>query len=162
MGYPFLPSTFTTTRCINIKIKSTLGQQGQRLEYRTCLVYCIGKPLASNCLLFKWTVTAFRHCKTVELYNNKHQTRVTDPLLNQCWSSVYDAVSTLIQQWVNISCLLCSVLCHFRRSRGHLCSHQYQILCCLAWSALYSPAFSTKIASLDRVGRGVPEREAKK
>ena len=28
------------------------------------------------------------------------------PLLDQCWSTVYDAGPTVIQQWVNVSCLL--------------------------------------------------------
>ena len=32
--------------------------------------------------------------------------RVTDPLLAQCWSSVYDTGPTLNQQWVYVSCLL--------------------------------------------------------
>ena len=29
------------------------------------------------------------------------ETRVTDPSLVQCWSTVYDAGPTLNQQWVN-------------------------------------------------------------
>ena len=33
-------------------------------------------------------------------------TRDIHPLLNQCWSTVYDADQTLIQQWMNVSCLL--------------------------------------------------------
>ena len=34
------------------------------------------------------------------------QARVTDPLMVQCWSSFYDAVTTLTHQWLNSSCLL--------------------------------------------------------
>ena len=34
------------------------------------------------------------------------KTRDIHPLLAQCWSSVYDAGSTLSQQWLNVSCLL--------------------------------------------------------
>ena len=34
------------------------------------------------------------------------QARVTDPLMAQCWSSFYDAGTTLTHQWLNASCLL--------------------------------------------------------
>ena len=34
------------------------------------------------------------------------QTRDIEPLLWQCWSTVYDAGPTLTQQWFNVSCLL--------------------------------------------------------
>ena len=34
------------------------------------------------------------------------QARVTDPLMAQCWSSFYDAGTTLTHQWLNTSCLL--------------------------------------------------------
>ena len=34
------------------------------------------------------------------------QARVTDPLMAQCWSSLYDAGTTLTHQWLNTSCLL--------------------------------------------------------
>ena len=34
------------------------------------------------------------------------QTRDIEPLLVQCWSTVYDAGPTLNQQWLNVSCLL--------------------------------------------------------
>ena len=34
------------------------------------------------------------------------QARVTVPLMVQCWSSFYDAGTTLTHQWVNASCLL--------------------------------------------------------
>ena len=34
------------------------------------------------------------------------QTRDIEPLLFQCWSTVYDAGPTLNQQWLNASCLL--------------------------------------------------------
>ena len=33
------------------------------------------------------------------------RTRYTDPMLSQCWSSVYDAGPTLSQNWVSVSCL---------------------------------------------------------
>ena len=34
------------------------------------------------------------------------QTRHIEPLLVQCWSTVYDACPTLSQQWLNVSCSL--------------------------------------------------------
>ena len=34
------------------------------------------------------------------------QAHVTDPLMVQCWSSFYDADTTLTHQWVNASFLL--------------------------------------------------------
>ena len=34
------------------------------------------------------------------------QARVTDPLMAQCWSSFYDAGTTLTHPWLNASCLL--------------------------------------------------------
>ena len=43
-----------------------------------------------------------------------HQTRAIEPLLVQCWSSVYDAGPTLNQQWLNGSCLLVSLEYLFR------------------------------------------------
>ena len=39
------------------------------------------------------------------------QTRYIEPLLVQCWSTVYDAGPTLNQQWLNVSCLLGHGLC---------------------------------------------------
>ena len=38
------------------------------------------------------------------------QTRDIEPLLVQCWASVYDAGPTLNQQWLNVSCLLRGLL----------------------------------------------------
>ena len=34
------------------------------------------------------------------------QTRYINPMLVQCWSTVYDAGPTLYQHWVDVSCLL--------------------------------------------------------
>ena len=34
------------------------------------------------------------------------QTRYIHPILDQCWSTVYDAGPTLVQYWVDVSCLL--------------------------------------------------------
>ena len=47
------------------------------------------------------------------------QTRDIDPMLNQRWSTVYDAGSTLSQHWVDVSCFLGQ----FRRNRWMLCRH---------------------------------------
>ena len=44
------------------------------------------------------------------------QTRDIEPLLDQCWSTVYDAGPTLIQQWLNVSCLLT-----WHSRNGYLC-----------------------------------------
>ena len=60
---------------------ATLGQQLQ-------LLYNID-PTSHSCLLY-WLP----------------RTRVIEPLLVQSWSTVYDACSTLNQQWLNVSCLL--------------------------------------------------------
>ena len=35
-----------------------------------------------------------------------HHTRDIDPMLNQCWATVYDACPTLDKHWVVLSCLL--------------------------------------------------------
>ena len=36
----------------------------------------------------------------------QHCTRDIDPMLNQCWASVYDASPTLNHHWVNFPCLV--------------------------------------------------------
>ena len=33
------------------------------------------------------------------------QTRYVDPMLDQCWASVYDGGPALVQHWVDVSCL---------------------------------------------------------
>ena len=40
------------------------------------------------------------------IHHPTQQTRDIEPLLVQCWSTVYDAGPTLNQQWLNVSCLL--------------------------------------------------------
>ena len=44
----------------------------------------------------------------------------TDPLLGQCWVTVYNAGSTLTQQWVNVACLLGHIPCKLMTHTGIL------------------------------------------
>ena len=37
--------------------------------------------------------------------NLSQQTRDIDLMLDQCWATVYDAGPTLVQHWVDVSCL---------------------------------------------------------
>ena len=48
------------------------------------------------------------------------QTRGIQPMLIQCWSSVFDAGPTLKQHWLNASCLLCG------DSAGHVLLYPHQ------------------------------------
>ena len=70
---------------------------------RSLLHYCCTKPKGSISSLVMWAVTIF--CLSTQNYPPK-QTRDVDPLLHQCWPTVCDAGPTLIQQWINVSCLL--------------------------------------------------------
>ena len=45
-------------------------------------------------------------CYLSENLEPTQQTRDIDPMLDQCWSTVYDAGPTLIQHRVDVSCLL--------------------------------------------------------
>ena len=47
-------------------------------------------------------------CVTVRL-STAQQTQDIDPMLKQCWPTVYDAGSTLVQHWVDVS-VLCRLL----------------------------------------------------
>ena len=47
----------------------------------------------------------FGRCLLFSL-NQSQQTRVIDPMCEQCWASVADAEPTLFTHWVNHSCLL--------------------------------------------------------
>ena len=46
------------------------------------------------------------------------QTRNIDPMLFQCWPTVCDAVPTLKQPWVNVSCLLGRMACRPANGAG--------------------------------------------
>ena len=41
----------------------------------------------------------------LKYFNLSQQTQDIDPMLDQCCATVYDAGSTLVQHWVDVSCL---------------------------------------------------------
>ena len=45
----------------------------------------------------------------VEVFSQ--QTGDIDPVLDQCWATVYDAGPTLVQHWVDVSCVMQSRSC---------------------------------------------------
>ena len=73
----------------------------------------------SNCFHFAWKVTAFWFCMAV-LLSISQQTRVTDPMLVQCWSTVYDGCPALNQHWADVSWLLRSQWVSFVLLHGSL------------------------------------------
>ena len=77
-----------------------------RLRCWTNVNIILIQRLVSLCFHKNKKYIPFENRNCSKMYELPQQTRLIDPILDQCWTNVVDGGPTLVQHWIDVSCLL--------------------------------------------------------